>query len=162
MAELFATVAIVSSIVQLVDFGSKLVSRLNEFQANAKDTPKAFRQIKTEIPLLLDVLSKTKDAIDAGLVRDETVRVLLPVVDGCKEQIAALDTILVKILPAKGDSRTTKSFKALSSSLFQDDKVDGISSSVHKYVHLLTCYYAAASSTFKPMTGTHLRVPAGP
>ncbi len=142
MAEAFATVAIVSSIVQLVDFGSRLVSRLNEFQSSVKETPKAFRQIKTEIPLLLNVLSQTKEVIDAGCVKAETVRVLLPVIEGCQEQIESLDATLVKILPAKGDSRTTKSLKALSSSLFQDDNMAKMRSSIHKYVQDLTFYYA--------------------
>jgi N-terminal domain on NACHT_NTPase and P-loop NTPases len=153
MAEVIATVAIVSSIVQLVDFSSKVIARLNEFQSSHKDTPKSFQQIKTELPLLLDTLDKTKEAIDEGLVKQETVRVLLPVIGGCREQVDSLDAILMKILPAKSDSRAKRSLKAVSSSLFQDDKVNRISSSLQKYVQVLTFYYAAASSTLKPMTG---------
>jgi N-terminal domain on NACHT_NTPase and P-loop NTPases len=156
MAEVFAIVSIVSNIAQLVDFGSKVISRLNEFQSSVKETPKTFRQIKTEIPLLVDNLSKTKEAIDAGLIKEGTVRVLLPVVEGCREQVESLDAILAKILPAKGDSRTKRGLKAVSSSLFQDDKVGKISSSIQKYVQILTFYYAAASSTLKPTTGTLL------
>ena len=154
MAEAIATVAIASSIVQLVDFGSRVISRVNEFQSSVKDTPKTFRQIKAELPLLLDVLSKTNEAIIAGLVKQETVAVLLPVIEGCQEQVEALDAILLKILPIKGDSRTKRSLKALSSGVFQDDKVDKISSSIQKYVQVLTFYYAANSSTLKPKTGT--------
>lgn len=153
MAEAIAAIAVASSIVQLVDFGSKLVSRLNEFQSSLEDTPKSFRQIKDELPLLLDILNKTKEAVDAGLVKQETATALLPVIKRCREQVDLLDTVLTKILPAKGDSRMKRGKKAISSSLFQDDKVDRITSSTQRNVHLLTLYHAAASSTLKPKTG---------
>jgi hypothetical protein len=83
MAEVIATVALASSIVQLVDFGCKVVSRLNEFQSSQKDTPKTYRQIETELPLLLDILNKSREAIDVGLIKQETAKVLLPVMEGC-------------------------------------------------------------------------------
>jgi N-terminal domain on NACHT_NTPase and P-loop NTPases len=154
MAEVIAAVAIVSSIVQLVDFGCKVISRLTEFQSSQKDNPKTFGQIETELPLLLHTLNETKEAIDAELVKQGTVKVLLPVIEGCREQVESLDAILMRILPAKGDSRAKRSLKAVSSSFFQEDKVDRISSSLQKYVQFLTLYFAAASSTLKPMIGT--------
>jgi N-terminal domain on NACHT_NTPase and P-loop NTPases len=154
MAEVIAAVAIVSSIVQLVDFGCKVISPLTEFQLSQKDTPKTFRQIETELPLLLDTLNKTKEAVDAGLVKQETVKVLLHVIEGYREQVESLDAILMKILPVKGNSCAKRSLKAVSSSFLQEDKLDRISLSLQKYVQILTFYYAAASSTLKPMIGS--------
>jgi hypothetical protein len=56
MAEAFAVVGVVSNIVQLVDFGAKVLHRLNNFQYSLGNIPKSFRHIKAELPILLDTL----------------------------------------------------------------------------------------------------------
>lgn len=152
MAEAFVVIGIVASIIQLVDFGSKVLNRLNEFQTDLGEVPRSFRHIKVELPLLLDTLKGTKEAIDAGSLGDETKNALLPVVEGCREQIELLDAMLVKVLPTS-NSRREKGKKALSS-LFHDGRVERITSTLRCYVQTLTYYHAAASSTLQPLTGT--------
>jgi hypothetical protein len=66
MAEALAIVGLVSSIVQFVDFSSKLVERLNEFLSNLEEVPKTFKDIKTELPLLINTLKRTEDQVRAG------------------------------------------------------------------------------------------------
>src|ERR1700712_2367622 len=105
MAEALAVVGVVASIVQLVDFSSKVLVRLDEFQSSLGEIPKSFRHIKAELPVLRDTLQQTKDAIDAGFVRDETKIALTPAIEGCMEQIRSLDGILTKTLPTANDSR---------------------------------------------------------
>ncbi|KAL2053474.1 hypothetical protein ABVK25_006125 [Lepraria finkii] len=56
MAEAVAVAGLVAAIIQLADFGTKVVSRLNEFLISLYDVPATFRAIKTEFPLLLDTL----------------------------------------------------------------------------------------------------------
>ncbi len=46
MAEAVAVIGLVSAIVQLVGFGSKIVNRLDEFQSNVDQVPQTFRDIK--------------------------------------------------------------------------------------------------------------------
>jgi hypothetical protein len=153
MAEALAVVGIVASIVQLVDFGSKVLLRLNEFQSSLGEIPKTYRHVKAELPVLLDTLGQTKHAISAGSIRDETKQALLPAIDGCRIQVELLETLIEKTLPLRDDSWAAKSRKAFSS-LRQESKVEKITTDLRGYIHTLTYYHAAASSTLRPATGT--------
>jgi len=153
MGEALAVVGIIANIVQLVDFGSKILHRLSEFQSSIEGVPESFRHIKAELPVLLNTLQQTKEAVEAGSVRDETMKALLPAIEGCRIQIRSLDDVLLKILPASGDSWTKRSTKALRMSLRYDSKVEKITDTVRKYIQTLTYYHAAASSTLVPLTG---------
>jgi hypothetical protein len=152
MAEAVAVVGFVSNIVQLVDFGSKVLHRLNDFQTSLGETPKVFRHINKELPLLLDTLKQTQIAVDKGTIRDETKQALVPVVDGCRTQIELLDNIVEKVLPLPGDSWRRKGNKAVTS-LWQDSKVKNITTTLRNYIHTLTYYHAATSSTLHAVNG---------
>jgi hypothetical protein len=60
MAEAVAVIRLVSAIVQLVDYGTKIIKRLNEFQSDIDQVPQTFRDIKNQLPLLLNTLQRTK------------------------------------------------------------------------------------------------------
>jgi hypothetical protein len=152
MAEALAVVGVVASIVQLIDFGSKVLLRLNEFQSNAREAPQTFQHIKAELPVLLDTLEQTKTAIETASIRDETKKALLPAIDGCRAQIESLDILIMKVLPLAGDSWRERSRKVISS-LRQDAKVGKIRSNLQGYIQTLTYYHAAASSTLRPSIG---------
>lgn len=148
MAEALVVIGIAANIVQLVDFGSKILHRLNEFQSNVGDVPESFRHIKAELPVLLDALQRTKEAIEAGSLRDETKNALCPTINGCLEQIKSLDEVLLKALPTSGDSWIKRSGKAILS-LRYDSKVEKITAIVKKYIQTLTFYHAAGIETIK-------------
>src|SRR5215472_10122884 len=152
MAEALAVVGVVSNIVQLVDFGSKVLHRLDDFQSSLGETPKVFRHIKTELPILLDTLKQTKVAVEKGTIRDETKEALVPVVEGCRTQVELLDGIIEKVLPLSGDSWRRKGSKAVAS-LWQDSKVKNITTVLRNYVQTLTYYHAATSSTLCAVNG---------
>ncbi|KFY94925.1 hypothetical protein V498_03651 [Pseudogymnoascus sp. VKM F-4517 (FW-2822)] len=125
MAEALAIVGVVASVAQLVDFSTTVLYRLKEYQSSLGEVPKSFRQISKELPLLLHTIQQIQDAIDAGFVGIETEKALLPVVEGCQEQLELLESILVKTLPKADDSSLEKGKKAISS-LGQDGKVERI------------------------------------
>lgn len=152
MAETLAVVGVVANIVQLVDFSSKVLVRLDEFHSSLGEIPKSFRHIKAELPVLRDTLQQTKDAIDAGFVREKSKIALTPAIEGCMEQIQSLDAILTKTLPTPNDSRLKRGTKAIWS-LHQDAKVESITKVIQGYIGTLTFYYAAMSSTLQPLTG---------
>jgi N-terminal domain on NACHT_NTPase and P-loop NTPases len=64
---------------------------------------------KAELPVLLDALRQTKAAIDAGYIQDDSKKALIPAVQGCGIQIQSLDDVIVKVLPASGDSTRPRS-----------------------------------------------------
>ena len=98
MAEALAVVGIVANIIQLVDFGSRVLKRLKEYWSKLGDIPEVFRHIKAELPVLLDALRQTKAAIDAGSMQDNSKKALIPAVKGYKIQIQLLDDVIMKAL----------------------------------------------------------------
>ena len=152
MAEALAVVGTVANIVQLVDFGSKVLLRLNEFQSSVGEIPKTFQHIRAELPVLLDTLKQTKTAIESGAIRDETKKALLPAIEGCRTQVESLDIVIGKVLPLSGASWRERGRKAISS-LRQDGKIRKIRTDLQGYIQTLTYYHAAASSTLRPQIG---------
>jgi hypothetical protein len=113
MTEALAVVGVVANIIQLVDFGIRILKRLEEYQSMFVEIPEAFCHIKLELPVLLDAFRQIKAAIDAGLLQDESKRALLPAVEGCGVQIKVLDEGIEKALPTLSDSWARRSRKAL-------------------------------------------------
>ncbi|KAF2176856.1 hypothetical protein K469DRAFT_755412 [Zopfia rhizophila CBS 207.26] len=133
MAEAVAVVGVVASIVQLVDFGSKVLHRLNHFQSSLGDVPKIFEHVKAELPILLETLSRTKDAVEKGSIKQETKNALLLVVNQCQTQITVLDDLISRSLPQEGDSWRKKTSKAVLS-LGQDAKVAKITTILRTHI----------------------------
>ena len=113
MAEALAVVGVVASIVQLVDFGSKVLHRLNDFQSSVGDIPKAFQHVKVELPILLEILRETESSVRDGPLSDDTKQAVLHVVQRCHDQIALLDELVEKALPTQTDSWRAKTGKAI-------------------------------------------------
>lgn len=155
MAEALAVVGIVASIVQLVDSGSRVLSRLEEYRSSLGDIPESFRHVKTELPVLLDALKQKKAEIDAGQITNDSKKALAPAVEACGKQIKALNDVIAKALPKPGDSWAKRKTKALGS-LRYDAKVEKITTVIRGYIQTLTFHAASSSrpSASTPLAGT--------
>ena len=140
-----AVIGLVSAIVQFVDFGNKVVGRLNDFRESIDEVPKTFRKIHDQLPLLINALRRTQDQADAGLVSEETAKALKPVVEGCLAQVKQLEDILLKALPSEKDSTWSRRIKALAS-LAHDKAIQQITSELESHVRVLTYHQATSSS----------------
>ncbi|KAI9860963.1 MAG: hypothetical protein M1813_005642 [Trichoglossum hirsutum] len=148
MTEALVAVGIIANIIQIVDFGSRVLKRLEEYQSKLEEIPEAFRHIKAELPVLLDALQQTKAAIDTESIQDEPKNALLPAVEGCGVQIKALDDVIAEVLPASDDSWVRRQRKAFRS-LRHDAKVKKITAVVRGYIQTLTYHAAVSSSLLK-------------
>src|SRR5437016_12028344 len=146
MAEAFAIVGLVSSIVQFVDFSSKIVHRLNEFQSSLDEVPKSFRDTKIELPLLVDTLERTKQQAEDGCFSKNTQEAICGVLKGCQLQVERLNDVFEETLPTKGDSSWRRKTKALLS-ISQEKKVHQITTTFRNYIQTLTYHQATGSST---------------
>jgi len=152
MAEALAVVGVVSSIVGLVDFGSKVLHRLNDFQSNRGEIPETFKHVKDELPILLETLHQAKVAVEKGSIKEETKKALLLVVNGCQTQITLLDNLIARSLPREEDSWRKKAGKAIFS-LRQDAKVTKITAILRTHIQSLANYRVTASSTLQAGNG---------
>jgi len=153
MAEALAVVGVVSSIVGLVDFGSKVLHRLNDFQSSRGKIPETFKHVKDELPILLETLYQTKVAAEKGSIKEETKKAVLLVVNGCQTQITLLDNLIARSLPREEDSWGKKAGKAIFS-LRQDAKVTEITANLRTHIQSLTNYRITTSSTLQTRNDT--------
>jgi hypothetical protein len=164
MIEAIAIVGVVASISQLIQYGSKVLTRLDEFQSSLGDIPEVFRHVKSELPVLLDTLEQTKDLLESGTIRNETKSALLPAIEGCQIQIELLNDVIERTFPLLGDSWSMRSKKAVAS-LRQEAKVARITTILRGYIQTLTYYHAATSTSLMvplliqsdPLSPTSLR-----
>ena len=145
MAEGLAAVGLASAIVQFVDFGTKIVTRISEFSAEVEEVPKTFRLIKVQLPLILNTLQQTKDQADARQVNEKTAETLKAVIVECTATVQQLDEILTKALPNDKDSSWQKYRKALST-LAQDKKIAHLQASIERHIPILTYYQTVVIS----------------
>ncbi|KAK0301955.1 hypothetical protein LTR91_024452 [Friedmanniomyces endolithicus] len=61
MADPITIVGAIASVVQLIDFSTRVLIRLNEYQSNHKELPYAFAHIASQLPILREILEKSKD-----------------------------------------------------------------------------------------------------
>jgi hypothetical protein len=149
MAEALAVVGLVSAIAQFVEFSSKIIERLNEFQSGVDEVPQTFRDLKIQLPLLRETLKKTKAHAKAGFIDTDIQTAILNVVKGCQEQVELLDNILVKTLPATGDSRIRRGVKAFSS-VGQEKEVQKIVARIQQYQVSLIHYQTTPATQALP------------
>ena len=145
MAEALAIVGLVSAIVQFVDFGTKVVERLNEFDSDVHEVPQTFQAVKVQLPLLIDTLYRTQQQAYAGHVSVGTATALKPLVDACSTEIKALQIILEKTLPQSKSSSWQRRLLALKS-LARDKDVERSIAKLEGHIRVLTFYQSTNSS----------------
>jgi hypothetical protein len=87
MAEALAVIGLVSSIVQFVDFGTKVVGRLTEYMRAVKDVPSAFSDVHVQLPLLMSSLEKTRARAEAHGVDAKLAESVREVVKKCDAHV---------------------------------------------------------------------------
>jgi hypothetical protein len=149
MAEAAVAVGLAASITQFVHLTSKIVERLNEYQKNTGDLPTTFREIQKSLPLVENLLSRTREHTASGNVEADTQSALLPVVDSCQNLVKELDDLLGRILPKAEDSSWRRRVKAIMS-IRQERAVQLTMSTLQQQVEILTCHYVAPPTSLQP------------
>ncbi len=148
MAEGLAVIGIIASILQIVDFSSKAISRVKEYGEDAQDIPKTFRDIQTRLPLIVHTLGEIQTRVSDGQVPEESCKALKGVLGDCKAKLAELKIIFEKVLPQDGASKGKRVWKGLRS-LWHDKEVDEISQALWRSLQSLTLFHVVAAPTIR-------------
>jgi hypothetical protein len=160
MAEAIAALSLAASIIQVVDYGTRVVARLKDFHSSIAEAPRAFRDLLVQLPLILDTLERTRLQAESEAIDKSTQDALLPVVRGCSIQIMELYKILTKIVPEKTDSSFLRSRRALQS-VGYEKTIKQISSTLGIYVQTLTYHQATSQRLSQGLSSsTHAPGPA--
>ena len=137
-----------SAIVTFVDIGTKIVRRMKEL-SEAGDIPEVFRDIRTRLPLIIDIVVSTRHGRDN--ISPEAEDAFEQVVRRCFEQVRQLDGILKRMVVSKGDSRLKKAVKA-SISLMEEGRIQRIATALGENVQLLISLNVTPAERGKPRT----------
>ncbi|KAL8801249.1 MAG: hypothetical protein Q9182_004598 [Xanthomendoza sp. 2 TL-2023] len=110
MAEALVGLGVAANVLQFITAGYQLLDRVIEFQSKTKDVPAVFKEIRIQLPLIIETCKKLSED-DHPL--DTTT--FLEVVRGCFEHVQHLDTLLSKMIPEDQDSRAVRTWKAIGS-----------------------------------------------
>ncbi|OBT62843.1 hypothetical protein VE03_07596 [Pseudogymnoascus sp. 23342-1-I1] len=139
MVDTVGVVSFASSILQLVDFGTKVVKQLHEFLHCVDEIPGSLRDITLELPLLIEVLQQLKHHVDHGYYRPQVESILRPIINACSVEIASLEVILLKSLPKQQDSKKLRCLKAAYSLRHEKETVE-INSRLSGYIAKLVLF----------------------
>ena len=142
-------VGLASAIVSFIDIGMKIAKRLEEL-SEAGDVPKVFRDIRTRLPLIMSIVTRTQDATNS--LSPEAKEAFQSVVRHCFDQATQLDEILQKVTVERGDSRWKKGIKA-AVSLVEENRVQRIATALRDNVQLLTFLNVTPAEKEKPPQG---------
>lgn len=146
MAEALAVVGAVASVVQLVDFTIKVFERINRYIRRVDEAPETLRDIGIHLPLFIDALRRIQFHIDFGHFNPQTSSALKILIDECFSQMNALDNLMTKLTPEQGDSKLTKTRKAILS--LKDEKtLEKIISKISDHIKMLLLYQNSVTST---------------
>jgi hypothetical protein len=137
MAEAIALIGLASAIVQFLDFGSKVVRQLRRLEVDVAEMPVVFRNVRSRLPLMLDLVRKIGLQMDAGLVRGESQELMLPVIHNCVKQAEKLDGLIRKALPQPNESYFSRGKKAVIGVLAEPD-IERIDAALKANFDLLT------------------------
>lgn len=165
-AEALVVLSILANVLSVVEFSNKAIDRVKESLEDIHDLPKAFRDLQTLVPLVLNTLHKTEQQAHARELDETTCKALIPVIEQCGKTLAGLNGILNKVIPAEGSSRWKRTLKAMSS-LGQDKKVEEIVKAIETYISLLTYHHVATAPTTTQITSivagiTSMTIPVTP
>ena len=158
MAEAVAVIGLVSSIVQLVDSSTKIIERLDQFLSNVDEIPQSYRDLKTVLSLLRDMLSRTITEAERGLMNIYAQNFVSGAIEGCRLQIQQVDNILVSKVPKLDESGRKRTIKILCS-VMQERKVQNIVGRIQQHMTNLIQQHAflhtpTSSSSVKPLLFT--------
>jgi hypothetical protein len=125
-----------------VDFGTKLISRLDEFTSATEEVPASFRSIKSQLPLAISTLRRVQEQAHAGRYNDTDAKALKPVVDNCLDQMKKLTALLESAVPAGSVSTFQRRLQALKS-LRYDKKVQKAVNQLQSNIQILIFYLTA-------------------
>lgn len=109
-------IGLTGALVSIVELGTKLCKRFNEYRTWAGDFPKDIEVLAARLPLLLETIQRVKERFeDSGLLTEVTVSAVKPYIEGFKRQLVLLDAALEGILPDPKTSRWRRTQTALKS-----------------------------------------------
>jgi hypothetical protein len=133
-AEAIAVLGVISSIISIVD-GTKQVF---DAATNAEGLPEAFREVAGRLPIVTNILDKSKQHIREADVSDDSCKGVKHIVDACQDKAKKLDHLFHKVIPGDSASRRERYFSAVKT-LGKGNEVEKLMKGMLEDIQLLAC-----------------------
>ena len=137
MAEAIAAAGLVATVVTLVDFGSSILKRLNQYRTASKQLPRDLRALRAQLPVVIDSVERIRDQAIAGQLTNDSIGRLSNLLNETVADVKTLDNIIEDSLPAASSSPLKKIHLALRA-LRHNDDVRLVLIRLHGHIHTLT------------------------
>ncbi|KUJ16421.1 ankyrin [Mollisia scopiformis] len=134
-----SAIGLASSIVQFVQFGLTVAARLQEF-SQTEAIPQSLRSISTQLPLLLNALTRIQSSSSLSSLDFDTKCILKGMIAGCMEQVQTVEKMVNEITPRDGESLKQR-VKKVFTSLKYDERVWGVERNLQTYVQVLILHH---------------------
>ncbi|KAL8972885.1 MAG: hypothetical protein Q9197_002581 [Variospora fuerteventurae] len=135
-----------SAIITFIDFGTKVTMRIKEL-SEAGDIPEIFRDIKSRLPLIIDIIKHTQSGTNH--LSPEAQAAYREVVRQSFKQVCQLNEILKKVTISRGESLLKKTVKA-GMSIMEEGRVQRIAADLKDNVQLLTSLNVTTEERERP------------
>lgn len=153
MAEGFAIVGTIASVIQLVEVSTKVLGRLKEYVEKTDELPTAFANIDNRLPALCGALKALEESSQSHRVSDQGAAAILPTLQGCRIEVEKLQVLLSAMLANVHDSKARRLAKTFRS-FWKESEVREIDAELGRYMITLTSY--CTLSSYKWSTGNGL------
>lgn len=134
-----------ASIDQFTDLASTVAKRLSDF-GNSIDRAPTFRQLKAELPFIVDCLRRTKTDDREGKLDNPTQGALRSVIRECHKETVRLDEILSRVTTPPARASSWESRDKVIATLSSDENVGEVAETLGKYVRALTLHQVLENS----------------
>lgn len=150
-------VGVAASVLQIIQIGALVVSRIAQYSAAYGEVPEAFRHIHNRIKLLDDALRLTKEKMenDGNNGNNGTTSdAFEPILKDCLAQMTKLQSTIDIVLPKQGDSSANRKWKAIKSMKY-DSEIQRLDDTIGKYMTLMSQHHVIANATQTPSSEFH-------
>ena len=155
MAEVVAAIGALAAITQLIDYGIKLVTRLNEFSSVlGSECPSLFRDIQIRLPLVLNLLESIQLQTQKSQINDK-LNTVQPLIESTSRNVLELLGLVEKVINLARGSRLKKTLGAIRS-LLSDKNVKRLGERLQADIQILMFYQSVNAFDLNQNIAQHL------
>ena len=143
-----------ANIVQLIDFTTRVVIRMKEYNDARKDVPEVFLDIMARLPLFLIEVESLKDWLDSGAASGLTpahIAALHAFITRCCDVVIRIHKLQASVFVKPSDSKSRRIGKALLSIIKDNDVAKEWERLQSHHTALLNCYKSLLTSAASPL-----------
>ena len=133
-AEAVAVLGVISSIISIVDG----IKQVFDAATNTEGLPEAFREVAGRLPIITNILNKSKQHITEADISNDACKGVKHIVEACQDKAKKLDDLFHKVIPGDSASRRERYISAIKT-LGKGNAVEKLMKGMLEDIQLVAC-----------------------